>query len=215
MIAGFAALCGGLFIFWAGRMTDATIAVSASQSVVFAGLILVLFGRHGLKKLWFPILMTSYLIVWPGWALDALTAPLKQWISLGVSDVLYAAGLPVAHAGTVITAGQYHLLVADACAGLNSLIALTAVGAVYLRVIKRDSLAVNALVLASLIPIAIMANFIRVLILVLITYYGGYDAGQGFLHEGAGLTMFVVSLSCVFLLDSVAEKIFGERARGE
>lgn len=194
-----------------GRMTEADLIASASQAPLAFGATLALFGWPGVRRLWFAITLTLYLIVWPGWALDALTGPLKIAVSQAVANSLYAAGLPVAHSGAVIAAGPYQLLVADACAGLNSLIALTAVGAVYLYMIKHQDRRVNAVVLLSLIPIAVAANIIRVAILVLITYFLGFDAGQGFLHDGAGLLMFAVALALVFAIDSLAAFLFLRR----
>ncbi len=208
---GFVLLGAGLSIFLLGSAGEATLLISASQGVIGAGAALVFFGRRGVAALWFPLLMCVYLVIWPGWAIDAATAPLKQAIAAGVGNALYAAGLPVAHSGAVITAGSYQLLVADACSGLNSLIALTAVGAVYLYVAKRASARVNIAVALSLVPIALLANVVRVAILVLLTYFFGYDAGQGFLHEGAGLLMFSVALGGVFTVDAWAARIW-ERA---
>lgn len=213
ILAGFALLAIGLLALAAGRMSEADFLLSISQTFVAAGVMLALGGRRAAARLWFPLALTFYLIIWPGWALDALTAPLKAFVSRIVSEGLYAAGLPVAHAGAVISAGPYQLLVADACSGLNSLIALTAVGAVYLYAVKHADWRVNALVLASLIPIAVVANILRVAALVLITYFLGYDAGQGFMHDGAGLLMFAVALALVFLVDAAAIALFMRRRR--
>lgn len=196
-----------------GKMSEAELLSSASQAPLAFGAALALFGWAGVRRLWFPIALTLYLIIWPGWALDALTGPLKIAVSEAVATALYAAGLPVAHAGAVISAGPYQLLVADACAGINSLIALTAVGAVYLYAVKHADWRVNALVLASLIPIAIIANIARVALLVLITWFMGFDAGQGFLHDGAGLLMFAVALALVFAVDGLAVFFFLRRRK--
>jgi exosortase len=211
LAAGFLLLFVGFALVAAGGATETVLFQSASQAFVAAGATLALLGWRGARRLWFPLLLTLYLIIWPGWALDALTAPLKAIISEIVSNGLYAAGLPVAHAGAVISAGPYQLLVADACSGVNSLIALTAVGAVYLYAVKHHDWRVNALVLVSLIPIAIAANVLRVTALVLITYFLCYDAGQGFLHEGAGLLMFAAALGLVFLIDGLALIAFARR----
>lgn len=210
-LCGLAVLGAGLGAFALGRISEATLLVSASQGLVAAAIVLSLFGFKGLIRLWFPLALTFYLIVWPSWALEALTSPLKRFISEWVSLALYSAGLPVSHAGVVISAGSYQLLVADACAGLNSLIALTAVGAVYLYAVRRRSLVVNAAVLLSLAPIAIAANVARVAILVLITHYFGYDAGQSFLHETAGLVMFAAALAGVFFADWLAALLWEKR----
>ncbi len=206
--AGVALLCFGLGLVVVGRSSETVLFLSASLAPAASGVAVALLGWRGARRLWFPLALTFYLIIWPGWALEALTAPLKMFVSEIVSDGLYAAGLPVAHAGAVISAGPYQLLVADACSGLNSLIALTAVGAVYLYAVKHGDWRVNALVLVSLIPIAIAANILRVMTLVLITHYLGYDAGQGFLHEGAGLMMFAAALALVFVIDWAALRVF-------
>ncbi len=210
--AGIAFLAAGLAMIVIGRAGETVLFLSASQFFVATGVVIALLGWRGARRLWFPLALTLYLIIWPGWALDALTAPLKMFVSKVVAEGLYAAGLPVAHAGAVISAGPYQLLVAAACSGLNSLIALTAVGAVYLYAVKHGDWRVNAAVLLSLIPIAIAANILRVMTLTLITYYLGYDAGQGFMHDGAGLLMFVAALGLVFAVDSIALFVFAKRS---
>ncbi|MEK7264975.1 MAG: exosortase [Pseudomonadota bacterium] len=210
-LAGFSLLAVGLALIVLGSAGETVLFLSASQFFVSSGAIIALLGWRGVKRLWFPLALTLYLIIWPGWALDALTAPLKMFVSKVVAEGLYAAGLPVAYAGAVISAGPYQLLVAAACSGLNSLIALTAVGAVYLYAAKHNDWRINAVVLASLIPIAIVANILRVMTLTLITYYLGYDAGQGFMHEGAGLLMFAAALGLVFLIDGLALIAFVRR----
>lgn len=211
ILAGTVLVLLGIAAATLGKATEADLLASASQALLALGAALALFGQAGARRLWFPIVLTLYLIIWPGWLLDALTGPLKIAVSQSVATALYAAGLPVAHAGAVIAAGPYQLLVADACAGLNSLIALTAVGAVYLYMIKHRDWRVNAIVLACLIPIAVLANICRVMLLVLITYFLGFDAGQGFLHDGAGLMMFAVALALVFAIDSLAVIVLQRR----
>lgn len=211
-MAGFIALMAGLAFYAVGRSGQIDIFTSASQFIVALSVTFCLYGEKGVRKLWFPLFLLFYLIVWPGWAINAATAPLKRLVSESVSEALFAFGLPVAHSGAVISAGPYELLVADACAGLNSLIALTSVGAVYLYVVKRQSWKTNMTVIAALIPLAIIANIVRVGLLVLITYYFGYDAGQSFLHEAAGLLMFACALGGVFLIDAVAARMWEPKA---
>ena len=82
----------------------------------------------------------------------------------------------------IIQIGQYQLLVADACAGLNTLFTLEALGLLYLNVIRHSSLVRNIGLALLIIPISFTANVIRVMALTLITFYFGDEAGQGFLH---------------------------------
>jgi exosortase len=204
LMGGGGVLLLGLIFYSVGRAGEIDILSSSSQSVVAVGIAVSLLGYRGALRLWFPLVLSFYLIIWPGWALDAGTGPLKLFVSEMVSRSLYVFGWPVAHSGAIIAVGPYELLVADACSGLNSLIALTAVGAVYLYAVKRRSVTANMAVIVSLVPIAIFANIIRVGLLVLLTHHFGYDAGQSFLHETAGLLMFAVALALVFAVDAVA-----------
>lgn len=204
-LSGFVLVTVSALALFLGRVEQFELLATASQLPMLAGFILCLGGVRLLKLLWFPVLMMAYLIVWPGWAIDQVTAPLKLWISSLVAEGLSLFGLPVAHSGVTLAIGPYQLLIADACAGLNSLLSLTAIGAIYLYIARKPGRLRNLTVLLATLPLAILANFIRVTLLVLITWFWGYDAGQGFLHMLAGFVMFAVALGGVFLVDALLD----------
>ena len=62
--------------------------------------------------------------------------------------------------------------------------------------------------LLAVVPVAVFANFVRVLILILLTYHGGEAMAQGFLHNFAGMTMFATALFTIFAIDLGAEKLW-------
>jgi exosortase len=128
-----------------------------------------------------------------------------------VSDIttwlLAAVGYPITQVGVTIYIAQYQLLVEDACAGLNSLISLTAVGLFYIYLMHNASWRYSLLLLALLLPIAIAANVVRVIILVLLTYYAGNEVAQGYLHDFAGIVTFVSALLLIFGIDKLLTPI--------
>ena len=65
----------------------------------------------------------------------------------------------------------------------------------------------------AILPVAVLANFVRVLVLILITYYMGDAAGQGFLHGLAGMLMFTVALLGIFGIDMLASPLRRKLAR--
>jgi exosortase/archaeosortase family protein len=67
----------------------------------------------------------------------------------------------------------------------------------------------------AVLPVAIFANLIRILFLVLLTYYGGESAAQGFLHDFAGMTMFMTALISIFLIDHAVGLIWPGIKRGQ
>jgi exosortase len=106
-----------------------------------------------------------------------------------------------------IIIGQYQLLIAAACAGLNSLISLSAIGLFYVYVRHNANWRYAMLLMLAIVPVAILANFIRVLLLIMITYYLGDEAAQGFLHGLSGITMFLFSVIGIFAVDSLASPL--------
>ncbi len=145
----------------------------------------------------------GFLVPLPGFFVDALTGPLKQLVSAIAEQLLYAAGYPIARSGVVLTIGQYQLLVADACSGLNSMFSLSALGLLYLYLMRYKSWLHNGLLLASILPIAFCANIVRVMILMLVTYHFGDAAGQGLMHGFFGMVLFVIALLILFGFDSL------------
>ena len=175
---------------------------------LFAGVILLNKGLAGLRVMLFPLFFMLFVIPLPGVIVDALTNGLKQHISAISEVVLYNLGYPVARSGVTLTVGQYQLLVADACSGINSLFSLFALGLIYLYLQTYTSKLRNLLLFLAIAPIAILANIVRVLVLVLVTYYFGDEAGQGFIHGMAGILLFIVALFSLYIWDLILGLFF-------
>lgn len=160
-------------------------------------------GHRVMLKNWFPLFYLLFLIPLPGWVMDSITQPLKVFVSDITTWLLSLAGYPITQVGVTIYIAQYQLLVEDACAGLNSLISLTAIGLFYIYLMHNASWRYSALLLLLLLPIAIAANVVRVIILVLLTYYAGNEVAQGYLHDFAGIVTFVSALLLIFGIDKL------------
>ena len=209
--AGCAILTMGLLGYVAGRAYSITILEVGSLIPVLAGTAVAMRGWQSLRALAFPILFVAFMVPLPGPLVDALTGPLKRQVSQIAEWLLYAAGYPVARSGVTLNVGQYQLLVADACSGLNSMFSLTALGLLYLYLMRHERWLHNGLILASILPIAFAANIARVLVLVLVTYHFGDAAGQGFTHGSAGLLLMLIALAIILALDSALNTLFKRR----
>ena len=193
----------GLVCYLFGRVFNISSVEFISHPFIVAGLLLLLRGYGALRAAWFPVLYLIFLAPLPATFVDAITAPLKNWISVIVVDLLYAAGYPIARSGVMNTIGQYQLLVADACSCLHSMFSLAALGTLFMYIMARKSVAHNSIMLAAILPIAFAANIIRVITLVLVTYHLGDETGQGFLHGAAGLVLMLAALFLFFALDGL------------
>ena len=204
----------GLFVYFVGRVFEISILEFGSQPFVVAGVLLLLKGPGAARAAWFPLFYFIFMIPLPGILVDAITGPLKQWISAIVVDLLYNLGYPISRTGVIISIGQYQMLVADACSGLHSMYSLSALGTLFMYIMGRRGLLHNVVMLASILPIAFTANIVRVIVLVLITYHFGDEAGQGFLHGAAGMVLMLVALICFFALDALLARLLGASPPG-
>jgi len=202
----------GLLMYTIGRSQDIVLFELGSIIPVLAAVLLIARGGKALKAQWFPFFFMLFMIPLPGTIVSALTLPMKMAVSFVTDQILFSAGYPIARTGVILQIGQYQLLVADACAGLQTLLTLEALGLFYLNVVRHTSAIRNIGLACLIIPISFTANVIRVITLTLITYYFGDEAGQGFLHGFAGMVLFVSALSLIIGMDALLQVVARARA---
>jgi exosortase B len=202
----------GLLTYAFGRIFNVSILEFASQPFIVAGVLLLFKGTSVLRLAWFPLVYFIFMIPLPGMFIDAVTGSLKGWISNIVEAILYFLGFPIARSGVILSIGPYQLQVADACSGLNSMFSLSALGTLFMYIMGRKSRAHVVAMLLSILPIAFAANIVRVITLVLVTFYLGDEAGQGFLHGAAGMLLMLVALMLFFMLDKLLDFCLKPRA---
>ncbi len=192
----------GLLMYVAGRSQSLYAMEVGSLIPLLIGCVLVFFGPEICKRLWFAFFFLCFMIPLPGSVVDALTQPMKIAVSWGTEHILFWLGYPIARNGVVLYVGQYQLLVADACAGLNSLFTLEALGLLYMNVMRHESVSRNAILATLIVPISMSSNVIRVIILALVTYHFGDEVGQGFVHGFSGIVLFLTALVLIIGVDS-------------
>lgn len=200
---GWPILVFSLVMYALGRSQDIIMFAIGSQIGVLVALLLLFKGWSALRMLWFPLFFMLFMVPLPEALVAAVTAPLKSAVSALASSLLYSVGYPVGRSGVIMTVGPYQLLVADACAGLNSMFTLEALGMLYMNLMKYTNPVRNVVLALLLVPTAFAANIVRVVILVLVTYHFGDEAGQGFVHGFAGMVLFIVALGLMLVLDKL------------
>ncbi len=170
---------------------------------IITGIVTIFGGLRALRIMAFPIALLIFVAPAPSWALDAITMPLKIFISDAVTRIFYTLGYPIAQNGVVILIGPYQLLVKDACAGLNSIFALSAIGFIYVEMMNHYSIGRRFLLLLAIVPIAIATNFLRVAALVLIAYYFGSASVEGIVHDLSGFALFIVAFIMMVAADAL------------
>jgi exosortase B len=182
-----------------------------SMLPVLACVLAILYGPEILRRTWFPLVLMVFMVPLPETVVGTITLPMKIAVSVCAEALMRLVDIPVARSGVVLYVDQYQLLIADACAGLSTLFTLEAIGLMYIELFKFDSTGRNVALSVLVVPIAFIANVLRVVTLCLLTYFFGDAVGQGFLHEGAGIFLFVCATAALALTDKALQRLFRKR----
>jgi exosortase len=182
--------------------------------VTVFGTVLLLTGWRVMRIAWFPILYLLCGIPWPGLVYSMIASPLQHLAARGAVLTLRVTGVEAHNYGTKIeTMGEGGVLrtlnVAEACAGLRSLMTFITVGAAVAFLSNRP-LWQKILITLSAIPIAIFCNVMRVAGQGLLDYYWSYEMSQGFAHTFVGVVMLIPAFFLIMLVGWVLDHLFIE-----
>ena len=189
----------GLFILLVGVFGADLFLSRISFILLTGGLIWTLLGGPMLGRGKFLLFVLALAIPLPTVLFNHITFPLQLLASEVSSVVLPLAGVPVLREGNVINLPAMPLEVAEACSGIRSLMSLFTVAVIFGYFLERGTLRRSLLAFAS-VPIAVAANVARIVGTGLCVQYWDPDKALGFFHEFSGWLMFLVSLSCLYLL---------------
>jgi exosortase len=199
--AGLAVLVGGLAMLVAGNLGAEFFLSRVSILAVTAGSVLFLGGWAWLRILGFPLLFLLLMIPIPAIVFNHIAFPLQLFASRFGTAAMQACAVPVLREGNVIVLANTTLEVAEACSGIRSLVSLLTLGIVYGYF--ADSRAwVRVVIAASTVPIAIVANGIRVAGTGVLAHYFGPEAALGFFHTFSGWLVFLVAFAFLLVVVS-------------
>jgi exosortase len=114
---------------------------------------------------------------------------------------------PVISRGVEIYFGPYVVEVVQACSGMNSMFSLFALSVIYMRYEESRKIWQMIILIALVVPVAIITNLLRVIILIMITHFSGEAMSQGIFHDITGIFSFVIALVFLGSVDHLLVKI--------
>ncbi len=196
----------GLLLLWGGLSVAELYTSRSSFIFILTGAIMLLCGTAVVRLLALPLIFLFFMIPLPYTVYDTLALPLKALVSQMATGGLKLFGFAVIREGNIIMLPNISLEVVDACSGLRSLVSLIALGTAYAFIFLKGKLR-RFLLIAATIPIAVLANALRVFITGVLARFIGAAAAEGFFHEFAGLAVFVTALTLTILLGALLAKM--------
>jgi exosortase len=210
---GLVVIVGALAVLLAGQIGAELFLSRTSLILLLAGLVIYFFGWQQFRGVLFPWAVLFLMIPIPVIVFNQIAFPLQLLASRLASVLLELVGVPVLREGNIIQLPTIALEVAEACSGIRSLVSLGTLAIIYgyflePRISRRVILAVAA------IPIAVVANTLRVMGTGLLGYFWDPEKAEGFFHVFQGWALFVLSLLMLFAVHGAMNLFDRWRGRG-
>lgn len=208
-VRGLAIVIMALAVHWLGAKMQQTRFSLLSLILLAWGIPFYLFGWQLAKKLIFPC---SYLIFCiPLNFMDVIAFPLRMLSTKMAVGMLGGIGIDAARSGTAILIPSMPtgMDVADPCSGLRSLLAMTALTAVYAYFTQRTLLRQWLLFLAS-IPLAVFGNISRIVTIAVVAEAFGARMALNLYHDYSGYILFTASITMMVLIGGLLTLDYGE-----
>lgn len=193
-----------LAIYLGARYAEISTISSLSMITCLVGMVYYLFGWRILKEVSFPIFFLLFMIPVPSQIYSSLTVPLQLFVSQASVILASFLDLPIYRDGNVIHLPDRTLEVVQACSGLRSLITLLTLSLIMGYFTLRSNFFRIFLVLMAM-PVAIVVNIVRVLIMVVVLFYFQYDLTEDYVHTIYGLVIFTLALGLIFTFQRVLQ----------
>ncbi|OGV43792.1 MAG: hypothetical protein A2X46_08865 [Lentisphaerae bacterium GWF2_57_35] len=201
--AGLMVVIFALLLHWLGAKAQQTRLSLMSLIMVIWGVPFYLYGWQVAKLLLFPCAYLIFCI--PLNFIDSLTSPLRILATLVSAGILNGLGLRVHRVGSGLfsdASNEFSFDVAPECSGLHSLLAMTALTAVYAYLTQKTFMK-KWLLFLFCIPIALVGNIVRITLVVLIAAGFGQKVAMGLWHDYSGYPIFLVGISLMLALGSL------------
>ena len=194
---GLAPLALGSLALLIGRLGVELTSMRASFVLTLMGLQILLLGRAVFRILAFPMFFLFFMVPLPQSFVNVVAFPLQLIAADFAVEALHLLRVPALREGNIIHLVGTQLFVAEACAGLRSLMALGTLAVVFAYFFRKNPIE-RAIIVASAIPIAIFVNAFRVALAGYLAHHVGIGAAQDLIHQTEGF--FTFGLACGLLL---------------
>lgn len=212
-IAGAVVFAAGIAVLMAGLLGSELFLSRISLIVTIAGILLFLSGWSALRVLAFPLAFLILMIPLPAIIFNQIAFPLQLLASRVGEFAISSANIPVLREGNVLVLANTSLEVAEACSGIRSLVSLITLGLVY-GYFTDKRFWVRAVIVCSTVPVAIVANGVRVAGTGIAAHWLGAAAAEGFLHEFSGWAVFVIAFALILAIRSLVVRVASRVDRG-
>ena len=181
-----------------GRLGVELTAMRVSFVLTLIGLQILLLGREVCRILAFPMFFLFFMVPLPQSFVNVVAFPLQLIAADFAVETLHLLHVPALREGNIIHLANTQLFVAEACAGLHSLMALGMLAVLFAYYFRKNRIE-QIIIVASAVPIAIFVNAFRVALTGYLAHRIGAATAQGLIHETEGLFTFGLAFGLLLI----------------
>lgn len=186
-------------VVWAMRWQNYVV-VSFTLVAMLLGILLFLEGWARVRRWLFPLLFLCFMVPLP--FIDLASPWMETFAADSATSLAQLFGIAASHQGGEITLPALTLVVGAPCSGLRSLVAMVTVSVGWVYVVEGRLAAKTAMVIV-IIPLVMLSNVLRILVLLLVAVYFGETAALTYYHDWSSPILFLVSLGLLLVLGKV------------
>ena len=203
-------VAGSLALLVAGLLGAELFLSRVSLIGAIAGSILFLFGWQRLRIVLFPLAFMLLMIPLPAIIFNKIAFPLQLVASHVGESTISALDIPILREGNVLILANATLEVAEACSGIRSLVSLFTLGIVFGYFVDRRPW-VRAAIALSAVPVAILANGLRVASAGVAAHNFGAAGVEGLFHEFSGWVVFIIAFLMMLGFQRLLQRVVPPR----
>ena len=201
---GMPLIVAGVLIHLAASLLRINFISAFSMLLVLSGLVLFFFGNDIFRKILFPICFLAFMIPLPEVAIANISFKMKLFAAQLALNVIHGIGIQAIRDGSMVKMPHAVVVVDDVCSGLRSLISLMALGSIFAYWFK-GAMWRRVLIFVCAIPIAVITNMCRVVILSVIAEVWGAKYAEGLVHDATGMLVFVLAFMLLYAVMKLLE----------
>jgi exosortase len=152
-----------------------------------------LWGARAAVLLAFPVGLVTYGLALQQTLIAPIAFALQGLTAVSAERIGNILGLNLVREGLVLRGDTFAFVIAEACSGMNSLLALVGLAGVWAYIVRGRLVSRLALV-AAVLPLTVCANTTRVVLVLLVAQGFGEDAATGFFHGASSIALFSIAL---------------------
>lgn len=200
----------GILLYLFGWHQDYMVISTFAVIPTLYGLLGFIYGGMVQRALLFPVLYLLLLVPPPFSLLDKVTLPLRYISAFGVEKIFQLLRFPIQREGLMYVISGKQMMIDEACSGLRSLVTMFALVLPYVYLIK-CKLTKKTVLISSVIPLALVGNIARIIVISLMSLYLGTEVAQGFMHYFSGAVVFLFIILGFLGIEAIWTKVAGKK----